>query len=134
VAELALRGVVTSGLGKAAGFTEIDWVREQFAQKLPFAAWPGTLNVRLLDDESLAQWRMLSAQPGIEIEPPGRSACVARCYEVLVAETVPGAIILPHVADYPSDQIEVLAATNLRRELGLADGDPVTLRVREAAS
>ncbi len=128
------QGIVASGLGKAAGFTEIAWVREQFAQRLRFKAWPGTLNLRLVEPESLEQWRLLSEQPGIEIEPPSRSECVARCYEVLVQERVLGAIILPHVADYPGDQIEILAATNLRRELGLVDGDRVTLRVLEVVS
>ncbi len=132
MAEVALRGVVASGQGKAAGFTELAWVRDQFAQKLGLQAWPGTLNVRLVDAASRAQWRALTELPGIEIEPPSRSACVARCYPVLVADAVSGAIILPHVADYPADQIEVLAAAHLRRELGLADGDPIILRILEA--
>ncbi len=132
--EVALRGVIASGLGKAASFTELAWVREQLALKLGLQAWPGTLNVRLIDGASLAQWRALTERPGIEIEPPSHSACVARCYHVIVADTVPGAIILPHVADYPADQVEVLAAEHLRRALGLSDGDPIVLRVVEAPS
>jgi CTP-dependent riboflavin kinase len=131
--ELALHGVAASGLGKASGFTEIAWVREEFARKLDFNAYPGTFNVRLVEPESLARWKELTGQPGIEIEPPHQTACVARCYPVLLAERLLGAIILPHVADYPPDQVEVLTPVSVRGELGLQDGDPVTLRQRAAA-
>jgi CTP-dependent riboflavin kinase len=44
---------------------------------------------------------------------------------------VRGAIILPHVAGYPEDQIEVLAVEHLRSYLGVGDGDTVALRFPE---
>jgi CTP-dependent riboflavin kinase len=50
---------------------------------------------------------------------------------VLLAGRLEGAIILPHVTDYPADQVEVLTAVSVRRELGIADGDAVTLQLRE---
>lgn len=131
---ITLRGMTVSGLGKATGFLELAWVREELAKKLALEAYPGTFNVRLTEPGSLVDWRTLTAQPGIEIEPPNSSACVARCYPVLVNDRLPGAIILPHVANYPPDQVEVLAATSVRGELGLADGDPVTLQLLELPS
>jgi CTP-dependent riboflavin kinase len=127
--EDTLLGVVATGLGKATGFTELAWVREQLAARLDLNAYPGTFNVRLTEAESLARWSALCQQPGVEIEPPDRTACVARCYRVLVADRLPGAIILPHVPGYPADQVEVLSSACLRRELDLNDGDPVTLRL-----
>jgi CTP-dependent riboflavin kinase len=132
--EDTLHGVAASGLGKATGFTELAWVREQLAAKLDLHAYPGTFNVRLTERESLERWSALAQQPGIEIEPPDRTACVARCYRVLVADRLSGAIILPHVPGYPADQVEVLAAACVRTELGLGDGDPVTLRLIGVAS
>jgi CTP-dependent riboflavin kinase len=41
-----------------------------------------------------------------------------------------GAIVLPLVADYPPDQIEIVASVNLRSHLALADGDRVTLHIQ----
>jgi riboflavin kinase, archaea type len=132
--ELQLRGIAASGLGKASGFTEIGWVRAEFARKLDFEAYPGTFNVRLIEPESVARWRELTRTPGIEIEPPRSAGCVAVCYPALLADRLEGAIILPHVADYPADQVEVLTAVCVRRELGIEDGDPVTLQLREPKS
>lgn len=131
MAEVTLRGVTASGLGRAAAFTELAWVREQLAQKLDLHPYPGTFNVRLTDAESLARWRAITAQPGVTLEPPNAEACVARCYPVLLADRLPGAIVYPHVDRYPADQVEVLSAACVRRELGLSDGDPVTLRLAE---
>jgi CTP-dependent riboflavin kinase len=132
--EDTLRGVAASGLGRATDFTELAWVREQLAAKLNLNAYPGTFNVRLNEPESLARWSALGQQPGVAIEPPDEAACVARCFRVLVGDRLPGAIILPHVPGYPADQVEVLSAVCLRRELGVGDGDPVTLRLVHISS
>jgi CTP-dependent riboflavin kinase len=131
VAEFLLRGVVASGLGTAAQFTDLPWVWGQFADKLGLHVWPGTFNVRLLDPQSQARWTALGQQPGIEIEPQAPGACVARCYPVLVNEWIRGAIVLPHVPGYPADQIEIVAAEHIRAGLGLHEGDEVSLRVLE---
>src|SRR5437588_4858978 len=99
-----LTGSVASGVGKASGFTQLRWVQEELARKLGFHVWPGTFNVRVAG-ESRAQWRALASQPGIAIEPPDSSGCVAQCYPVVVEQIIQGAIVLPHVPGYPDDQI-----------------------------
>jgi CTP-dependent riboflavin kinase len=128
VREYLLHGVTASGWGEATGFTELAWVWEQFAQRLNLAPAPGTFNVQLTDDANLSQWRALQAEPGIVIDPPDASFCASRCYPVLVNDRVPGAIILPEVAGYPPDRIEVVSAQSIRSAMQLHDGDPVTLR------
>jgi FMN phosphatase YigB (HAD superfamily) len=123
-----LRGCVERGKGEAAGFTNIDWVRAQVAERLGFNLHPGTLNLRLTEARDLASWAWLAAQPGVPIEPsPG--FCAARCYPVTVEGQWQGAIILPLVRGYPPDVVEVLAPVALRDALGLAEGAAVTLGV-----
>ena len=39
------------------------------------------------------------------------------------------AIIIPEVPDYPEDMLEIIAHINLRKKLGLKDGDIVEVRV-----
>lgn len=132
--EVMLRGVATSGVGRAASFTSISWVVAQFVHKLGLRPWPGTFNVRVADPESRALWAQLTLRRGIQIEPPDATACVAHCYSVVLNDRIHGAIIVPHVPGYPADQIEVIAAQCIRASLQLADGDPVTLRVLRAES
>ncbi|MDQ7030620.1 MAG: DUF120 domain-containing protein [Ardenticatenia bacterium] len=137
-----LRGILVSGLGQGRAFTALDWVRAQFLARLGIDPYPGTLNVRLEAPAEQAAWERLRALPGITIEPISPEFCEARAYLVRVAKgylSVPlktaegqqAAIILPNVPDYPHNQVELVAAVNLRRALGLVEGDAVSVWVDE---
>jgi CTP-dependent riboflavin kinase len=130
--ETVLHGIVASGVGAAARFTDVPWVWRQFAEKLELHVWPGTFNVLVTDSENQRRWAALGRRPGVEIEPEEPGVCVAHCYPVLVNDWIRGAIVLPHVPDYPADQIEIVAAEHVRAGLGLSDGDAVTIRVLDA--
>lgn len=120
-----LEGEVASGLGEGARFTSLDWAQAEFERKLGYLPYPGTFNVRLND----AGWRqlrsLLGPTEGIAITPP-EGFCAAVCYPVWI-RGVPGAVILPDVADYPEDKIEILAPVELRSALNVSDGDRITL-------
>lgn len=123
-----IRGEVVSGAGLAAGFTELPWVREQTRERLGFVPFPGTLNVRLRAPEALAAWARLKARPGIPLEPePG--FCAARCHRVLVEGRAEAAVVVPAVAGYPADVVELLAPVRLRAALALEDGAAVAMVV-----
>lgn len=126
---LVLYGVTAQGQGKAAAFTRLPWVTRAFLDKLALEIWPGTFNVRLAGDRSLSLWAKVRLEPGVEIEPPDTTACVARCYRAQVNGQVTGAIVLPHVDGYPTNLVEIIAEQSIRLTLSLEDGDPVTLRV-----
>lgn len=68
----------------------------------------------------------------ISIETNDRSFCAARGYPVKVGGMVYGAIILPEVPGYPSDQLEIVSDKSIRNELGLKDGDTITIEVATA--
>ncbi|MCK5680315.1 DUF120 domain-containing protein, partial [bacterium] len=40
-------GEIVKGAGKAAFFTQLDWVTKQCVAKLGFTPFPGTLNIRV---------------------------------------------------------------------------------------
>lgn len=126
---MILNGVAASGLGKAKQFTELAWVQAELVQKLDIRPYPGTFNVRLTEVDQLDNWATLRQTPGIPIEEPDGTNCAAVCYPVLVNEAVRGAILIPGVPGYPSDQVEIVAPDSIRRELRVMDGDPITLRV-----
>ena len=130
---LNIVGRVQMGAGQAAGFTSLPWAQQQFLRALGIDPYPGTLNL-LVDPASLADWQGLTVQPGLRIEPGRATDCGARCYPVLASVPGPGrisitaAVLVPEVADYAPQRVEVLAAVSLREALQLGDGDSVALR------
>ena len=77
---MQLSGRVVTGTGQGAGFTELEHAKRQFLDKLGIDTWPGTLNVKLDDPDSLAGWQSLRNGDGIGISDPGGNNCHARSY------------------------------------------------------
>ncbi len=125
---LVLVGAVCSGAGEGANFTQLEWVRREFLARLGFEPYPGTFNLRLHGTEWEAARRVLAQEPGISINPvPG--FCAAKCFHVVVAGRVTGAVVFPEVPGYPPEKFEVISAVPVRQTLGVKDGDEVTVSV-----
>ncbi len=127
---LCIVGHVRTGLGNAAGFTNLPWVRRQLMQALGIDPWPGTLNLQLAS-AAIPHWQSLNEGPGLGLVPERPLDCAARCYPVRASvagrSPVTAAIIVPGVTGYAPDQVEVVASVSLREVLGLVDGDVVSL-------
>lgn len=132
--ERLLSGKITSGVQKAAYFTQLDWVQEQCAKGLGFKPYPGTLNLEV-SSETLPFLQSLRNEKGIPLIPPDPAFCAARTLPIKIGG-IPGAIIIPaeEVNVHGKQIIEVLAPVSLKDSLGLEDGDPVTLVVQESPS
>lgn len=130
-AAVILEGLLCSGLGEGAGFTELDWVEHQFHAKFGFWPHPGTLNLSLVGDDWDVAREAMQAAPGIAIEPPP-GFCAAKCFAVVLDGRVSGAAILPDIPDYPAHKLEIVAPVAIRRELRLVDGDRVRLQLQIA--
>ena len=116
---MVVEGQLAKGLGRAAAFTQLDWVRSRLIELVGIDPFPGTLNLTLGDDMNLARWRQWRGMPGQALEPADAAFCRARCYPVQVAGRVPAAVLLPEVTDYPEDKIELVAALPIRQYLSL---------------
>jgi CTP-dependent riboflavin kinase len=125
---LLLVGEACSGLGEGAGFTRLDWVRREFLAKLGFEPYPGTFNLRMGGAEWEAARRILAREPGIAIVPE-RGYCAAKCFHVVLAGCITGAVVFPDVAGYPPDKFEVISAVPVRQALGVADGDRLAVSI-----
>jgi hypothetical protein len=119
-----IRGIVRSGQSQGSPFTQLDWVRRQFRDKLGFDPYPGTLNLHVQDRIALAAVR---AQPPIVIEPGQAGYCAAHVYRARVNGQVTAAWIIPVVPDYADDVVELMASVSLRGALNLKDGDSVEI-------
>ncbi|MBS7633401.1 DUF120 domain-containing protein [Candidatus Bathyarchaeota archaeon] len=71
--------------------------------------------------------RLLKENKPICIKPP-KGYCSAKCLKART-DTVQCAIIIPEVASYSSDTLEIIAPINLREKLLLKDGDTVEVKV-----
>ena len=126
---MILEGTLCRGLGEGAGFTTLDWVECQVREKLGYVPFPGTLNLSMAGEAWENIRDRMRDSPGIVIEPPA-GFCAARCFEVLINRRVKGAAILPDVAGYPADKLEIISPVAVRQALHLNDGDIVTLDMR----
>jgi CTP-dependent riboflavin kinase len=127
-----LIGRVGSGRGEGQRFTQLDWAREQFTEKLGIDPSPGTLNLIVDEPESAEIWNRLKSMPGVRIDNPndGPHDCDARCYPVSVEGQINAAIVLPEVPGYSAVKVEVIAAVGIRRALDVKDGDRLSLEIR----
>lgn len=129
-----IRGHLRSGVGQGKHFTHIDWARRQFIEKLKIDPFPGTVNLTIDGADSMSAWDRVKDTQGIRIDNPDTDpdACSARCYPVSIEGRLDAAIVLPEVAGYSNDQIELIAPVSVRDTLGFNDGDSLILEVKSA--
>jgi phosphoglycolate phosphatase len=115
-----IEGTLVRGLGKAASFTQLDWVRRQFVELAGIDPYPETLNLKVVN---------LELKSGEPMQAEGAAYCSARCYPVRIEGRVPGAIVVPEVPGYPDSKVEVVASLPLREHLSLEEGALVRLEL-----
>ncbi len=136
-AELTLTGSVTGGMGEGRHYISLPGYSRQFKERLGYEPYPGTLNINL-DERSV---RARGELPAVESTPidawedEERTYGSASCY-VATAEGngrtfAPVHVIVPDRTHHDEDQIELIAPEMLRDELGLADGDEITVRIED---
>lgn len=132
-----LDGTVTVGMGEGKHYITLSGYMEQFGERLGYEPFPGTLNVELDDESIRRRGAMETFEPihidGWEDEDRTYGPCV--CYPATVEADAGsyegGHIIAPERTHHDEDQLEVIAPEKLRGELGLDDGDRITVRVEE---
>ncbi|MEF8829443.1 MAG: DUF120 domain-containing protein [Halolamina sp.] len=136
-AELTLTGAVTGGMGEGRHYISLPGYKRQFKQRLGYEPYPGTLNIDL-NERSVRIRGELAAIEAVPIdawEDEGRTYGSASCYVATVEGNgrtfEPTHVIVPDRTHHDEDQIEVIAPEMLRDELGLADGDELTVRIEE---
>ncbi|HKI48561.1 MAG TPA: DUF120 domain-containing protein, partial [Desulfobacteria bacterium] len=74
---MEISGVIQRGAGKGAYFTQVDWVVKQCEKKLGMTPFPGTLNVRVNDDD-FPKLDQFFLKTDFELIPDDPSFCAAR--------------------------------------------------------
>jgi riboflavin kinase len=126
--KLCLKGKIFSGTGEGAKFTKLPWVKKQIREKLGFAPYPGTLDVKITQ-ESVELKKTLAEHEGVDILPaPGFQR--GKCYRASFKTETKCALIVPEVTGYSENMIEIISQENLREKFHLSDGDTVEVKVK----
>lgn len=127
-----LTGEVFTGMGEGAYYVSREGYKRQFIAKLGFDPYPGTLNVRLSDVGSLRSRDLLDHFKGIEVEGfsnGDRTYGPVKCFRATINGRVEGALVMAKRTHYGKDVVEFIAPVNIRRALGLKDGDVIKAEV-----
>lgn len=119
-------GTVTSGGGEGKKIMELPWVKRQITKKLGYVPYAGTLNVKL-SEESAKQRKLLEEAPSEKVLP-AYGYCDGLLFKSFIG-ILQCAIVVPQLAGYPKDLLEVIASVNLRKALQLEDGCEVMVTV-----
>lgn len=124
-----IRGTVITGMGEGQYYVTQPGYMDQFAEKLGFKPYDGTLNVRILpsDQSKLDALRRSGGTVIKGFEKNGRTFGDVRCYPARI-QNVDCAIVIPSRSHY-NDVMEIVCKYHLRRTLGLNDGDTIEVRV-----
>ena len=143
---MELSGKVTSGLGRAHVFMAQSHYQEQFKTVLGSGAWPGTLNVDVLE-AGINTYQELRIIAGLEqgensehiesiriagFEREGRSFGGATAFPARISSDgenwIKCAILIPDLTRH-TKTAEVISSSFLRERLPCLDEDMVTLRL-----
>lgn len=136
---MRLTGTVRSGRGFGTVFTQLDWFVAAAAALGGFEPVAGTLNVQVDDVES---YNKLLLDAGTPLVPPSSEFCCALLLGANLSrasgtggeQACAGLLVRPLTPGYCPAQAEVVAGVQLRRTLGLRDGDRVVLQLEALAA
>lgn len=152
--DVSLSGTVTGGMGEGRHYISLPGYMTQFAERLGYEPFPGTLNVSL-DVESARARAGFEALRPVHIdgwEDNDRTYGPAVCYPATVVPDADDAtvengakkggtgesaadayrnahVIAPERTHHDEGQLELIAPDRLRDELALEDGDDLEIHV-----
>ncbi|MDG6910588.1 MAG: CTP-dependent riboflavin kinase [Nitrososphaerota archaeon] len=123
---VSFRGTVFTGLGEGRYYVSLKGYSDGLSRELGFVPFPGTLNLRLTTEAMIEQRRRLELLKGIQV--PGfsdgkRSYGPVKCFRAKIAGKHPGAVLAIERTHHDNSVLEVISPLNLRKVLGLKDGD-----------
>lgn len=133
-ATIDFEGDVVSGMGEGAYYMALDGYRQQFKEKLGYEPYPGTLNIRLVDQVFMNARRELGKHPSIFIDgfsDGTRTYGWVKCYRATVNSAVSDAAVLVlERTHYDDSMLEVIAPVSIKQVAGIKNGDKIKVQVR----
>jgi len=128
--EIIIEGRLVTGLGEGAYY--VDVYASRLRDALGFKPHLGTLNVKIIDDDSRkAIGRMKNTPPLVVsgFRHKGRTFGDVICYRVKVNDEIEAAVVMAQRTHHSEDILEVVAPVDIRKTLNMEDNSKVTLTV-----
>lgn len=124
-------GTLFTGLGEGGYYISLAGYRKQFVKLLGFEPFPGTLNLTIGPSE-VERKKELNFLDALELKgfrQGGRSYGPAKCFRAKVESKYDAAALVIERTHHGESVLEVISPVDLRKTLGLKDGDPVHVTV-----
>ena len=121
-------GIITSGIGEGSIFMSMEHYKKEIKNKLGFDAYPGTLNLKIKEDQLISLKKFNS----IKINGFKKNNEVfggISCYKAKI-NNINGAVIIPDINKHKKDIIEFIAPINLKSKLDIKDGDKIKIIIQ----
>jgi riboflavin kinase len=129
-------GSVVSGMGEGAYYMGLEGYRKQFKEKLGYVPFPGTLNVRLVDQLYMNARRDLGAHtPSVFIEgfsDGTRTYGWVKAYNAVINDNKAigqAAVLVLERTHYDDTMLEVIAPVPIKQTAGIRNGDRIKVKV-----
>ena len=128
-------GTVVSGMGEGAYYMSLEGYRKQFKEKLGFEPYPGTLNVKLIDQIFMNARREIGRYPSVFINGFSdniRTYGWVKCYKANINEGAvnnAAALVLERT-HYDDSMLEIIAPICLKEAIGIQNGDRISIKVQ----
>ncbi|MFH1285784.1 MAG: DUF120 domain-containing protein [Candidatus Micrarchaeota archaeon] len=122
---LAFTGAVFSGLNDGKYYVGQQVYQKQFREKLGFAPYAGTLNLKIAEPEKKL---LLAEREGVKItgfSSGSRVFGALKCFPAKINNKIKACILVPERSHYGNEVLEIISEKCLREELKLKDGDIV---------
>lgn len=128
-------GIVVSGMGEGAYYMALEGYRKQFKEKLGFEPYPGTLNVKLVDQVFMNARRDIGKYPSVFIDgfsDDTRTYGWVKCYkaEINKGEINNAAALVLERTHYDDSMLELIAPISLKESIGIQNGDKISVKVK----
>ena len=133
--KIVLHGKVITGMAEGAFYMGKQAYRDQFSMLLGYTPFPGTLNLQILDDQTLNNFEKLLRLPAKfisgfkEDDRVYGKVFIWPALLVINGNQIPSAIVRPDRTHH-SNQIELIAEVNIKNTYNVQDGDELEVIIQ----
>ena len=105
---------------------------KQFAQKIGYVPFPGTLNVKLDKKEHVESLRQLNNMDGTKINgfsDGKRTYGWVKCFACKLNDKVGAQLIMLERTHHDLSTIELISKFEIRKKLALTSGSPISIKI-----
>ena len=130
--DVELKGKVISGMGEGSYYMSLKGYTKQFKSKIGYVPFPGTLNIKLEQEEYTEAIQQFDHLDGIKIDSFSdgkRTYGWVKCFHATLNNSIKCELIRLERTHHNNSVIELISKNNLRKTSKLKTGSKVTVQI-----